>query len=180
MPNFLGDVGNNELCDWYPVRFVKGSYERNSGSAFDPRGCWLVFSGLPLPVVSISPGGPLEGQAVTRDEMQFRRLLAEGMVRNETLKQSEIPKLFQVSRATASRWIRAIRQGQSLKKRTAPGRPCRLMPHELEQLKAEVNGCGICCKGLAQLIETRFQVRYSIDHVSRIMRDLGIRNSRVI
>src|ERR1700676_4088902 len=64
---------------------------------------------------------------LTRDEMESRRLLAARDLQTG-LTQSQVARKFGVSRTTASRWNRALsgRGVEALRKRRAPGRPCRL------------------------------------------------------
>jgi transposase len=65
--------------------------------------------------------------SLNRDEMEKRRLEAvQDLLTGLT--QSSVARKFGVSRTTASRWNRALRQKgvESLKKRRATGRPSRL------------------------------------------------------
>src|ERR1035438_7689358 len=69
---------------------------------------------------------------LTRDEMESRRLLAAQDLQRG-LSQSQVARKFGVSRTTASRWHRAMNgKGlEGLRKRRAPGRPCRLNTDQL-------------------------------------------------
>ena len=69
---------------------------------------------------------------LTRDEMESRRLMAAQDLQRG-LTQSQVSRKFGVSRTTASRWHRALsgRGVESLRKRRAPGRPCRLTAQQL-------------------------------------------------
>ncbi len=125
---------------------------------------------------------------LTRDEMESRRLLAAQDLQRG-LSQSQVARKFGVSRTTASRWHRAMsgRGVESLRKRRAPGRPCRLTTEQL-QAAAEVYRAGPRPSGFeterwttvrfAEAIFKLFGVRYDPDHVGRIMHRLGLRERR--
>ena len=74
---------------------------------------------------------------LTRDEMESRRLMAAQDLQRG-LSQSQVSRKFGVSRTTASRWHRALsgRGVESLRKRRAPGRPCRLTAQQLADVAA--------------------------------------------
>jgi transposase len=122
---------------------------------------------------------------LTRDEMESRRLLAAQDLQNGVI-QSQVARKFGVSRTTASRWGRALHGSgvEALRKRRAPGRPCRLNRHQLSRL-AEVYQAGPRLAGLdrdrwttkrfAAVIEACFGVHYDPDHVGRIINRLGLR-----
>src|SRR5689334_184828 len=125
---------------------------------------------------------------LTRDEMESRRLMAAQDLQRG-LTQSQVSRKFGVSRTTASRWHRALngRGVESLRKRRAPGRPCRLTKEQLAGV-AEVYRAGAKAAGFdqdrwttmrfADAIYTRFGIRYDPDHVGRIMHRLGLRERR--
>jgi putative transposase len=122
---------------------------------------------------------------LTRDEMESRRLLAAQDLQNG-VSQSQIARKFGVSRTTASRWHRALHGAgvESLRKRRATGRPCRLSAQQRQGV-VELYHEGARAVGfhddrwttsrLAQAIFHRFGVRYDADHVGRIMHQLGLR-----
>jgi transposase len=122
---------------------------------------------------------------LTRDEMESRRLLAAQDLQNG-LTQSQVSRKFGVSRTTASRWGRTLHGSgvEALRKRRAPGRPCRLDLYQLSRL-AEVYQAGPRLAGFdrdrwttarfATAIEARFGVHYDPDHVGRIINRLGLR-----
>ena len=122
---------------------------------------------------------------LTRDEMESRRLLAAQDLQRG-LSQSQVARKFGVSRTTASRWHRALsgKGLESLRKRRAPGRPCRLNAEQLAGV-AEVYRLGPRAAGFetdrwttarfAEAIFARFAVRYDPDHVGRIIHRLGLR-----
>jgi transposase len=122
---------------------------------------------------------------LTRDEMESRRLLAaEDLQRG--LSQSQVARKYGVSRTTASRWHRALsgKGFEALRKRRAPGRPCRLNADQLRAI-SEVYKAGPRAAGFDsdRWTTTRFgeaifvgcAVRYDPDHVGRIMHRLGLR-----
>jgi putative transposase len=122
---------------------------------------------------------------LSRDEMERRRLeAAEDLQKGIT--QARVARKFGVSRTTASRWYRTLEvQGlERLRKRKAPGRPSRLSPSQLAEVR-EMFAAGPRSFGfeterwttarLAQAIEGRFAIRYDPDHVGRLMHRLGLR-----
>jgi len=125
---------------------------------------------------------------LTRDEMESRRLMAAQELLGG-LSQSQIARKFGVSRTTASRWNRALggKGVEALRKRRAPGRPCRLTAEQLaattEIYKAGPRAHGFDCDRwttmrFADAIQARFGVHYDPDHVGRIMHRLGLRERR--
>jgi transposase len=124
---------------------------------------------------------------MSRDEMERRRLEA-AVDLNNGLSQSKVARKFGVSRTTASRWHRALEQAgpDSLKKRRATGRPCRLTAEQFTRIP-EIYTQGALSFGfpdnrwttarLAAVIETHFGVRYDHDHVGRLMHKLGLRTT---
>jgi transposase len=125
---------------------------------------------------------------LTRDEMESRRLLAAQDLQTG-LTQSQVARKFGVSRTTASRWNRAMtgKGVEALRKRRAPGRPCRLTADQLKVI-AELYQGGPRAAGFetdrwttarfADAIFARFTVRYDPDHAGRIMHRLGLRERR--
>ena len=125
---------------------------------------------------------------LTRDEMESRRLLAAQDLQTG-LTQSQVARKFGVSRTTASRWNRALSgMGvESLRKRRAPGRHCRLTADQLAVV-AELYRMGPRTLGFdsdrwttmrfADAIHARFGIRYDPDHVGRIMHRLGLRERK--
>lgn len=122
---------------------------------------------------------------LTRDEMESRRLLAAQDLQ-KGLSQSQVARKFGVSRTTASRWCRALsgKGVEGLRKRRAPGRPCRLKPEHLQEVSA-LYQAGPRAAGFssdswttarfADAIFSRFGIRYDPDHVGRLMHRLGLR-----
>lgn len=119
--------------------------------------------------------------------MEQRRLAAATDLTNG-MSQSRVARKFGVSRTTASRWHRALSLSgaESLKKRKATGRPCRLNKDQLSVIP-ELFAQGPAAFGftdnrwttarLAVVIEQRFAVKYDHDHVGRLMHKLGLRES---
>jgi len=122
---------------------------------------------------------------LTRDEMESRRLLAAQDLQRG-LTQSQVARKYGVSRTTASRWNRALTGSgvEALRKRRAPGRPCRLSAEQLPVV-AEIYQAGPRVVGFltdrwttarfADAIFGRLGIRYDPDHVGRIMHRLGLR-----
>jgi transposase len=122
---------------------------------------------------------------LTRDEMEYRRLLAAADLQNG-FTQSQVARKFGVSRTTASRWHRALdgRGMEALRKRRAPGRPSRLKPDQF-QVVAELYHAGPRAAGFhterwttarfAEAIFSHFGIRYDPDHVGRIIHRLGLK-----
>ena len=125
---------------------------------------------------------------LTRDEMESRRLTAAQDLQTG-LSQSQVARKFGVSRTTASRWNRALhgKGVEALRKRRAPGRPCRLNVEQQAGV-AEVYRAGPRAVGFdterwtttrfAEAIYARFGIRYDPDHVGRIMHRLGLRERK--
>ena len=125
---------------------------------------------------------------LSREEMETRRLLAASELLGG-LTQSKVASKFGVSRTTASRWARALGNNgvDGLRKRRATGRPSRLRPDQLAELRAIYNEGGLSagfesdrwttCK-LAKVIEQKFGVHYDQDHVGRLLHKLGLRTRR--
>jgi transposase len=118
-------------------------------------------------------------RTLSRADMERRRMeAAEGMLNG--LSQSRVARQFGVSRTTASRWhLALITTGlDSLRGRKAGGRPNRLTPEQKSQI-VKVFEAGSSAPGvvnnqwtaalLASLIEERFGVYYSHDHVGRLL-----------
>ena len=104
------------------------------------------------------------------------------------LSQSKVARKFGVSRTTASRWHRAIHEegAESLRKRRATGRPCRLSPDQVAKIP-EIYLQGAAAHGypdnrwttarMASVIEQNFNVHYDQDHVGRLLNKMGLRVS---
>ena len=133
------------------------------------------------PLKSLQSAG-CEG-TLSRDEMEHRRMeAAEDFLRG--FSHAYVVAKFGVSRTTASRWRRALntKGPESLRKGKASGRPSRLTPEQKAQI-ADMFDQGALAVGssdnrwtatlLARVIEERFSVRYSLEHVGRLLAKLG-------
>jgi transposase len=125
---------------------------------------------------------------LSREEMETRRLAAADELLGG-LTQSKVASKYGVSRTTASRWARALKSNgvEGLHKRRATGRPSRLRPDQLSQLREIYNEGAIACgfesdrwttSKLAVVIEQKFGVHYDQDHVGRLLHKLGLRTRR--
>src|SRR5581483_1702694 len=125
---------------------------------------------------------------LSREEMETRRLAAANELLSG-LTQSKVASKYGVSRTTASRWARALSNKgvDGLRKRRATGRPSRLRPDQLAQLR-DIYNEGALASGfesdrwttskLAKVIESKFAVHYDQDHVGRLLHKLGLRTRR--
>jgi transposase len=126
---------------------------------------------------------PVGEGTLSRDEMELRRMeAAEDFLHG--LSNSGVVAKFGVSRTTAWRWHRALTAKglESLRKGKPTGRPSRLTPEQKAQI-ADMFQKGDfsfgfsddhwTAKFLARVIEERFSVHYSLDHVARLLAKLG-------
>jgi transposase len=102
----------------------------------------------------------------------------------EGLAPVEVARRLGVDRRSVRRWKAAQRQGgrQALKAKPAPGRPAKLDPAAKARLeKILLRGASAAgfstdlwtCRRVAELIATRFGVRYHVRHLPRLLRSLG-------
>lgn len=116
-------------------------------------------------------------------ELERRRLLALGLL-GEGLLPSEVAKRVGVDRRSVRRWKAAARVGgvQGVKAQPAPGRPPKLGVKQRRRLEGLLlkgplaAGFGTdlwTCPRVAELIEQRFGVQYHVDHIGRLLHDLG-------
>ena len=130
-----------------------------------------------------SSHSPVGEETLSRDEMERRRMgAAEDFLRG--FSQSQVVAKFSVSRTTAWRWHRALTAKglESLRKAKSTGRPSRLTPEQKAQI-VDVFDQGALALGfsddhwtaklLARVIEERFSVHYSLDHVARLLARFG-------
>jgi len=111
---------------------------------------------------------------LTRAEMEARRLSAAHRFA-AGLRQVQIAREFSVSRTTASRWHARLARGMdALRRRPTPGRPPRLTPAQLHELRPALHSRRWTRAAFAREIELRFGVRYNPDHVGKIMHRLGL------
>jgi transposase len=130
-----------------------------------------------------SSHSPIGEGILSRDEMEHRRMEAAEDF-SHGFSQSQVVAKFGVSRTTASRWHRALTAKglESLRKGKASGRPSRLTPDQKAQI-GDMFHQGALALGfpdnrwtptlMARAIEERFRVRYSLDHVARLLAKLG-------
>src|SRR5439155_13479322 len=121
-------------------------------------------------------------ETFSRADMERRRMEAAGDMLNG-LSQSGVARKFGVSRTTASRWHLALTTSglDPLRERKAAGRSSRLTREQKAQIVKVFEG-GSAAPGvvtnpwtaalLASLIEERFGVYSSHDHVGRFLRKL--------
>jgi transposase len=121
-----------------------------------------------------------------RKAMESRRLKAAAELL-EGKSQVEVAKKFGVSRTTASRWGRSLREYgvDRLRLRRATGRPAALTAAQCEKL-AQVIRQGPSAAGfdrwtnlaVTAVIEREFGVKYNSDHVGRLLVKLELRSPR--
>jgi transposase len=125
---------------------------------------------------------------LSREEMEKRRLAAASELLGG-LTQSKVAAKYGVSRTTASRWARALTNKgvDGVRKRRATGRPSRLRPDQLAELREIYTEGALACgfesdrwttSKLAMIIDKRFNVHYDQDHVGRLLHKLGLRVRR--
>lgn len=117
------------------------------------------------------------------EELEHRRLRALELL-GEGLLPSEVAKRVGVDRRSVRRWKAAARgKGEAgVKARPASGRPSKLSAKDKRKLEGLLlkgplaAGFGTdlwTCPRVAELIEQRFGVQYHVDHIGRLLHDLG-------
>jgi transposase len=117
------------------------------------------------------------------EELERRRWRALALL-DEGLLPSEVARRVGVDRRSVRRWKAAARKrGEAgVLARTAPGRPPKLKLAHKRRLEglllkgALVSGFDTdlwTCPRVAELIKQRFGVDYHVDHVGRLLHDLG-------
>jgi transposase len=117
------------------------------------------------------------------EELEHRRLRALVLLSQGKLP-SEVAKLVGVDRRSVRRWKATIREDgeKGLRARPASGRPPKLKAKDRRKLEGLLlkgplaAGFGTdlwTCPRVAELIEQRFAVQYHVDHVGRLLHDLG-------
>lgn len=117
------------------------------------------------------------------DELERRRkralqLLAEGYG------VSEVAAMVGVDRRSVARWRKARREGgmRALRAKPAPGRPQKLDGEARAELEAVLLQGALAygfstdlwtCPRIAEVIAQRFGVNYHVDHIPKILRQLG-------
>ena len=128
--------------------------------------------------------------SLTREDMEARRLAAANELMTGVT-QSQVARMYGVSRTTASRWHRSIvhKGVDGLRLRRATGRPSRLTADQVDAIRRMFFE-GAAAQGfsnerwttgrLAAAIERHFGVRYDQDHVGRLMHKFGLRERRFV
>jgi transposase len=119
---------------------------------------------------------------MTRLELEARRMHAIPDLDGSVM-QAKIARRFGVSRTTVSRWKRARAQGNSLKRKVAPGRPSRMSEMPIECCKSiyrigPIGGGKWTQTKFAQAIKDNVGIEYSPGHVGRLMHQWGLRPKR--
>ena len=124
-----------------------------------------------------------KGQKRDFDALQQRRLRAAKLF-EKGFGPAAVARRCKVSCQSASRWQSDWQQGgkDALRKAEKAGRPARLQPGEIEELKTALKG-GPGAHGfatelwtserVARVIQSRFGVKYHPDHVCRLLGQIG-------
>ena len=119
----------------------------------------------------------------TPEELERRRVRALALL-DEGLQPVEVARRVAADRRSVRRWKAAARvQGAAgLRAKPAPGRPPKLKAKQRARLErflvkgAQAAGYHTdlwTCPRVAELIEQRFGVGYHVDHVGRLLHELG-------
>ena len=117
------------------------------------------------------------------EELERRRRRALALL-SEGLLPSEVAQRIGVDRRSVRRWKAATRKrgADGVRARPAPGRPCKLAAKDKRKLEALLLKGPLAagfhtnlwtCPRVGELIEQRFGVQYHVDHVGRLLHDLG-------
>ena len=117
------------------------------------------------------------------EELERRRLRALALL-EEGLQPSEVARRVDADRRSVRRWKAAARKhGEAgVRARAAPGRPSKLTPARKRRLEALLLKGPLAtgfdtdlwtCPRVAELIKRRFGIDYHVDHVGRLLHDLG-------
>lgn len=117
------------------------------------------------------------------EELERRRLRALALL-EDGLQPSEVAQRVDVDRRSVRRWKAAAREhGKAgVRARAAPGRPSKLTPARKRRLEALLlkgplaNGFDTdlwTCPRVGEVIKRRFGIDYHVDHVGRLLHDLG-------
>lgn len=117
------------------------------------------------------------------EELERRRLRALALL-DEGLQPVEVAGRVGVDRRSVRRWKAAARKhGKAgVRARAAPGRPSRLSAAHKRRLEALLLKGPLAsgfdtdlwtCPRVAELIKRRFDIDYHVDHVGRLLHDLG-------
>ena len=119
----------------------------------------------------------------TAAELEAQRRYATQLL-GQNMTMGEVMHLLNVSETSVKRWKRALREGgpDALAAKPHPGPRPRLDARQRAQLVRLLlkgpRAAGFAnelwtCPRVARLIEQRFGVGYHVDHVWRVLRDLG-------
>lgn len=117
------------------------------------------------------------------EELERRRLRALALL-EEGLMPSEVARRVGVDRRSVRRWRAAARKhGEAgVRARAAPGRPSKLTPRHKRRLEDLLLKGPLAtgfdtdlwtCPRVAELIKQRFGIDYHVDHVGRLLHELG-------
>ena len=117
------------------------------------------------------------------EELERRRLRALGLLK-QGLWPSEVAKRVGVDRRSVRRWKAAARRrGEAgVKAKPTPGRPAKLTAAHKRRLEvlllkgAQAAGFETdlwTCLRVAEVVQRRFGVSYHVDHVGRLLHELG-------
>lgn len=111
-----------------------------------------------------------------------RRIAGELLLQGKPV--AEVARLVKASWSSVKRWKVAVERGglDAVAAKPHPGKPCRLSARQKQQLvRILIQGplkSGYAtdlwtCPRVAEVIERRFDVRYHVDHVWRLLSGLG-------
>jgi transposase len=117
------------------------------------------------------------------EELERRRLRALALLK-EGLLPSEVARRVGVDRRSVRRWKAAARKNgeAGVRARAASGRPSKLTPRHKRRLEALLIKGALAagfytdlwtCPRVAELINRRLGVDYHVDHVGRLLHELG-------
>ncbi len=117
------------------------------------------------------------------EELERRRLRALALL-DEGLQPVEVARRVGVDRRSVRRWKAAARKhGEAgVRARAAPGRPSKLSLVHKRRLEALLLKGPLAsgfdtdlwtCPRVAELIKRRFAIDYHVDHIGRLLHDLG-------
>lgn len=117
------------------------------------------------------------------EELERRRWRALALL-DDGLLPSEVARRVGVDRRSVRRWKAAARKhGEAgVRARAAPGRPPRLTPAYKRRLEALLIKGPLAtgfdtdlwtCPRVAELIQQRFGITYHVDHIGRLLHELG-------
>ena len=126
--------------------------------------------------------------ALTTPQKEARRLHAIALIKKGR-KKAEVARELGVTRGAVSQWWKAYQEGgkKELLAKPRSGRPPKLSTQQLAEIPelllqgAEAHGFenDVWTTGrVAKVIKRRFGVRYSADHVGRLLRRLGFSSQK--